>query len=383
MPKPRENIQSLHAYTPGEQPVTAPDMPAVIKLNTNENPYPPSPRVMQAIADVSPQTLRRYPSPTAAKFRQVAGDLHGLGPQHVLATNGGDELLRLLLTVYCEPRPAPRGGLGTTDPTYSLYPVLAQIQDTPIIAVSRDAETFSLPGELSGAWNQAGCRLAMLVNPHAPSGRFEEVATLRAIAEGFDGLLCIDEAYVDFAPESAVSLVQEGLKNVVLLRSLSKGYSLAGLRFGYALGHPEVIALLDKARDSYNTDALSQAAAVAAVGDQDYARDTWGRVKAERQRLADALANLGFGVWPSHANFMLARPPVPPNSTAEDTAEHLYRHLKAHHILVRYFNMPPLRDKLRITVGTPEENQALLDILTPATAQSASAASCVDEGDIK
>ena len=348
MPTPRENIQKLSAYTPGEQL----DTTVVTKLNTNENPYPPSPRVMEAIADLPAEKLRVYPPPLAQPFRKAAAELHGVSPDNIIATNGGDELLRLILTCYCEAGTRV-GGIGVTDPTYSLYPVLAAIQDTPVVSIER-TDDFSLAGNTIDRWNEARCAVGMIVNPHAPTGRFESVDVLRGFAEQLNGLLLIDEAYVDFAPADAVQLVQDDLDNVILLRSLSKGYSLAGLRFGYGIAHADIIAALDKARDSYNTDALSQAAAVAAITDQAYAKDTWAKVIEQRGRLAAELRQRGFEVLDSQSNFVLTTPPD------KFKAPQLYADLKARNLLVRYFDAPRLDDKLRITVGTEAQVSALL-----------------------
>ena len=221
MPTPRQNIQQLSAYTPGEQLDTS----VVTKLNTNENPYPPSPKVMDAVRALPDEKLRVYPPPLAQPFRQAAAALHNVQPENIIATNGGDELLRLLLTCYCEPGQqggATAGGIGVTDPTYSLYPVLAAIQDTPVVSVNR-ADDFSLADDTIARWNDAGCAVGMIVNPHAPTGRVESLDTLRDLAERFDGLLLIDEAYIDFAPSDAVQLVRDGADNMILLRSLSKG----------------------------------------------------------------------------------------------------------------------------------------------------------------
>ncbi len=355
-PEPRPNIAALHAYAPGEQPGQA---SRVIKLNTNENPYPPAPAVLQAIASVTAEQLRQYPSPTAAGFRAAAAERHGLTPEHVIATNGGDELLRLLLTTFCTPsRGQGRGGVGYAEPSYSLYPVLAAIHDTPLTTVSLN-DDWTLPEDYAARLNAAGCAVAFVVNPHAPSGRWSAAEVLGPVADAFDGVLVIDEAYVDFAPGDCVSLLRE-CQNVVLLRSLSKGYGLAGLRFGYGLADPALIAAMDKARDSYNTDAVSQAAAVAALRDQGYAQSTWQRVVDERARLTDALTQRGFAVHPSHSNFVLATPPAV--RTGAD-ARTLYAGLKQRGILVRYFDAPRLDDKLRITVGTPEQDDALLAAL--------------------
>lgn len=358
MAYPRPNIQRLDAYTPGEQPESA----RVVKLNTNENPYPPPDAVLQAIQQVTADQLRRYPPPQAQAFRHTAAQCHGVTARQIIATNGGDELLRLAITVFCEPtgpNQGEEGGIGITDPTYSLYPVLAAIHDTPVVAVPL-REDFTLPDDLAEQWNARGCRLGILVNPHAPSGLLRPLAQLQAIARQFRGVLLIDEAYVDFADNDALSLVSGAspLENVLILRTLSKGYSLAGLRFGYGIGHADLIAALDKARDSYNTDILSQAAATAALQAREQASQTWQAVITERTRLSQALTTRGWHIYPSQTNFLLAAPPA----DGPDAAR-IYQTLKQQHIFVRYFNQPRLRDKLRITIGRPEQNDRLLDAI--------------------
>ncbi|MCC6580003.1 MAG: histidinol-phosphate transaminase [Phycisphaeraceae bacterium] len=364
----RFNIEQLDAYTPGEQP-TAVD---VVKLNTNENPYPPTDAVMQAIRQVTAESLRRYPSPRAATFRQTAAEVHGVTPDHILATNGGDELLRMAVTTFCQAYsyapllPGDRGGLGETLPTYSLYDVLAGIHNTPVVKVPLNAD-WSIAADFAEQLNDAGCRLALVVNPHAPSGRLETVDTLRAIARAFRGVLLIDEAYVNFAARDTVDLVRPGsdVDNVMLLRTMSKGYSLAGLRFGYAIGHPKLIAAMDKCRDSYNTDALAQAAATAALRSRDIAAQTWAKVIAERMRVTSELRRRGCEVPDSQSNFILAAVQGTPN------AREMYQRLKDRNILVRYFDQERLRDKLRITIGTPAQNDALLAAWDQLTATRA------------
>ena len=370
MPTPRDNIDRLSPYAPGEQLDTV----VVTKLNTNENPYPPSPLVVQAIARFPAEKLRIYPPPLAQPFRQAAAELHRVNPDNLIATNGGDELLRLLLTCYCQPsanQPTVptadlgtlesggaigQGGIGVTDPTYSLYPVLAAIQDTPVTRVNRN-DDFTLADDTIDRWNDAGCRVGMIVNPHAPTGRFESPKTLAGLAQQFNGLLLIDEAYTNFAPDDALQLVRDGVDNVLLLRSLSKGYSLAGLRFGYGIAHADIITTLDKARDSYNTDALSQAAALAAITDQAYAKSTWAKVIEQRERLTAQLRQRGFAVLDSQTNFLLVTPPD------KWLASDLYASLKQRNLLVRYFNARMLDDKLRITVGTEQQVTKLLDLI--------------------
>ena len=353
----RENIRSLSPYVPGEQPVDT----TVVKLNTNENPYPPDPAVLEAVAAVQAESLRRYPPPLATPFRNTAAEVHDLEPQQVIATNGGDELLRLAITVFCDPTGSDgSGGLGETQPTYSLYDVLARIQDTPVTRVPLE-EDWSIPMDFASRLNEAGCRLAMVVNPHAPSGRYESNDRLRQIAEEFKGVLLVDEAYTNFARLDATELIrgEDGLKNVLLLRTMSKGYSLAGLRFGYGLGHADLIAALDKVRDSYNTDILAQAAAVAALKTRGAAKKKCELVVQERRRLGDELTRMGWRVWPSDSNFILAKP-AENSPNAKDT----YEYLKQNRVIVRYFDQDRLRDKLRITIGSPQQNDTLLRVLT-------------------
>ena len=365
----RQNIQRLDAYTPGEQP----QRPGLIKLNTNENPYPPSARVLEAIRNVPADALRRYPPPTADNFRRAAAQVHGLSVDQVIATNGGDELLRLAITVFCPPRAEDAaGGMVTAEPSYSLYPVLADIQDTSVTRVPL-LDDWSLPDDFADQAIAAGCRLVLVVNPHAPSGRLEPVDRLEQIARKLSGqaVLLVDEAYVDFARNDALSLLDpsKGLDNVLLLRTLSKGYSLAGLRFGYGLADAGLIGAMDKARDSYNTDIVAQAAAIAALEARQDAASTWRKVVDERARVTRELVSLGCEVYPSGANFVLARFDDT-GATAESPpfAKVVCESLKAKGIFVRYFDQDMLRDKLRITIGTPQQNDAMLAAIAQAAA---------------
>lgn len=348
----RQNIQSMAGYVPGEQP-TDPD---VVKLNTNENPYPASPAVARALAAIDVEDLRRYPSPSAQGFRIQAAALHGLSPANILPTNGGDELLRLAITTF-----ANRGDtVGIAEPSYSLYPVLTGIQDCSLVTIPLTAD-WTLPASFASDLNQANARLAFLVNPHAPTGMLMGVEQLTAIAREFRGVLVVDEAYVDFVdPGTGYDLVPavRELENILILRTMSKGYSLAGLRFGYGIGAERLLApMMFKTRDSYNTDYVAQALARAAIEDQAYARDTWRRVREQRAWLSSELADRGLPCLPSQSNFLLCQ------ARDTDHARALYQFLKEHRILVRYFDLDRLRDKLRITVGTPAQDQQLLDCL--------------------
>lgn len=348
----RANIAAMHGYVPGKQPASG----ETIKLNTNENPYPPCAAVMDALRAIGPDALRRYPPPAADALREAAAALHGLSPDQVVAVNGGDELLRLAFTTFVEPG-AP---IGVLEPSYSLYPVLADVHGSPVVRVQAEPD-WSLPDDLGPRMRQAKVELLLLVNPHAPSGHLTPAPRLSQLARELDCVLLIDEAYVDFVePElghDAASLVKAH-DNVLVLRTFSKGYSLAGLRAGYGLGAASLIApLLWKTRDSYNLDAVAQRLATTALLHRSEAAETWRKVRQERARLAAALHAMGFELSDSQANFVLAR--VPQSASAKA----LLAGLEAHGVLVRHFDAPRLQDKLRISVGTEAENDRLLSAL--------------------
>jgi len=343
----RDNIATMSGYVPGEQPTD----PAVIKLNTNENPYPPSPEALKALAAVEAEDLRRYPSPTGDRFRRTAAEVFGVHPEQVICGNGMDDILNMAVRAFA----GPEAPLAYPVPTYTLYPVLARIQDAPVREVPFPPD-FSLPVE---ALIAAKARLTFLANPNAPTGTLVPLEEVARLADGVEGVLAIDEAYVDFAERDCLPLAVSR-PNVLVMRSMSKGYGLAGLRFGFAVGHPELIEGLMKVKDSYNVDAVAIAAASAALADRAYYAQTRAKVIRERSRVADALARMGLSCLPSQANFLLATCTRPP-------ARQLYESLKARRILVRYFDSPGLDDKLRITIGTPEQNDALIAALSELT----------------
>ncbi len=335
----RENIEKAAGYQPGFQPRQA----NVVKLNTNENPYPPSPKVMKVLSEIGSEQLRRYPDPTGSAFREAAAEVNGIGPDYIMCCNGGDELLRIAFQAFCdENRP-----VAYPVPTYSLYPVLAELQNCKAIEIPFDNE-FNLPAKLAAS--AAG--LTVVCNPNAPNGSFINVDELASLADEARGVLLIDEAYVDFAEKNCTALVKD-FDNVIILRSTSKGYSLAGLRFGYAIAQPDLIAGLVKVKDSYNVDVVAIAAATAAIRDQNYFQKTVEKVKAERTRLTGQLRNLGFDVPDSSANFILAE-------CKNSKAVEVYKKLTQRNIFIRYFAYPELKDKLRITIGTAEQNDTLL-----------------------
>lgn len=345
----RNNVRAMTGYSSGEQPERA----DVIKLNTNENPYPPGPAVEQALRAIQVQDLRRYPPPTAAALRRSLAQLHKVGIDNLVVTNGGDELLRLVLATFVDMNEC----IGVADPSYSLYDVLAAAHGCGLKKFPLRAD-WSLPDDFAAQLNAAQVKLCFIVNPHAPSGYLMRADAVEKLAREFRGVLVLDEAYVDFVDprlqHDCVPLTAK-LDNLLILRTFSKGYSLAGLRMAYGIGSRALIDPMQyKTKDSYNTDFIAQALARAAIEDQAYASDTWRRVREQRTWLAAELQKLGLHAPPSQSNFLLATVPAP------QAAEAIYQALKDAGILVRYFKLPGLEDKLRITIGTPEENQRLV-----------------------
>ena len=338
----RENIEKLEAYTPGFQPADA----DTVKLNTNENPYPPSPLVMEALAAISTEQLRRYPQPNTDIFRRPAAEVNDVQPENIICGNGADELLTMVFRAFCDKdRPA-----AYPVPTYSLYQVLARAQRCKTIEVPFD-EQFNLPAELA----ETGAALTSVCNPNAPSGSLVKPTQLASLADKLTGILLIDEAYVDFAETTCTELVKD-FDNVIILRSMSKGYSLAGVRFGYAIGQPELINGLMKIKDSYNVDAVAAAVAVAAIKDREYFKKNIEKVKENRRKLTAELRKLKLEVPDSSANFVIA-------GGKNFEAKKIYDKLSELNIYVRYFALPKLDDKLRITVGTSEQNEKLISAL--------------------
>lgn len=349
----RKNIEKLEGYEPGFQPKET----DVIKLNTNENPYPPSPQVLKVLAEINPEKLRKYPDPLGNEFRQAAAEINSVRFEDIMCCNGGDDLLTMAFRAFCDKnRP-----VAYPVPTYSLYPVLAKLQNCRAIEVPFDAE-FNLPSKLAGT----NAALTIVCNPNAPSGSFVSVEELASLADELSGVLLIDEAYVDFAEANCTELIKK-FDNIIILRSMSKGYGLAGLRFGYAIAQSDLIKGLMKIKDSYNVDAIALAAATAAIKDQKYFAEITEKVKKTRGVLIEQLRELGFEVPQSYSNFVLAK-------SKNNNADVIFDKLKDRKIYVRYFNLPGLGDKLRITVGTDEQNNilisALKEILSEQTAAS-------------
>lgn len=344
----RANVDALEAYVPGEQP---PAGAKVIKLNTNENPYPPSPRVVEAIrAELGGEgeRLRLYSDPEALALRQAAAARFGVDVSEVLHGNGSDELLAILFRAFVDPGER----VVYPVPTYVLYETLARAQGAVIETHAFDRD-YTLPESLFGCEG----KLVFLANPNSPSGTAVSPEVVERLARSLPrGVLVVDEAYGEFAEQHALGLVGR-VPNLVVLRTFSKSDSLAGMRVGLAFASREVIAGLRKVKDSYNLDRLAIAAGAAALSDPEWTRRNVARIRATRERLSAGLVELGCVVLPSQANFVLAR--------LEDaaTARAAFGELKRAGILVRYFSLPDLDDALRISVGTDTEIDALLDCL--------------------
>ncbi len=351
----RPLVRRLHPYTPGEQP----KIPGLIKLNTNENPYPPAPAVLRALRKAVDGRLRLYPNPTAQPLREKLAALHGCSPENVFVGNGSDEVLALAVRAFVEPAEpsAPRASRSTVQyfaPSYSLYPVLAETHGAQTNAVPL-REDFGIPSvkELrrGKAWDFRAA-LTLVTTPNAPSGRGYSTAELETLVQAQKGLVLLDEAYVDFAKENALELALK-YPHVLAARTFSKAYSLCFCRIGYGVGHPELIAALDAIRDSYNVNGLGQIAATATLEHLPYYQRNFRRIIATRARLTERLTKLGFAVLPSETNFLLARPPKFP-------AQEWLEQLRERKILVRWFKAPEVQDYLRITVGSETEAAALL-----------------------
>lgn len=337
-----QNIVGLEAYVPGEQP-TDPDW---VKLNTNENPFPPAPQVVEVLRSFDPELIRRYPQPDSAPLREAIAQRLDWPADGIVVTNGSDEALRMLCHAFLN-----RGErIAMLEPTYSLYPILGRMFGAESLR-SRVGRGGELPDRLE----LDGAKMFFLANPNPPFGthfRADELAGIIALHE--DILFVIDEAYVEFAPSDCLGLLHE-FENVLVVRTFSKSHALAGLRVGFVLGDPDRIAPLWVVRDSYNVNALSQAAALAAWQARDYYRLRTARIVEARRRAEQRLGEMGFDVLPSEANFLFAR---------HHHAPRIFMELKKRKILVRYFDSPETRDGLRITVGTDEQMETLYSALS-------------------
>ena len=374
----RPLVRELHPYVYGEQP----KIKGLIKLNTNENPYPPSPKVLAAVKAAVDGRLRLYPNPTAQALREKLAKLHGCHADNIIVGNGSDELLALATRAFVEPT-CCRHPVGRSNhkselparrwqhvvqyftPSYSLYPVLADIHGAARNAVPLKSD-FSLPtvaelkrgqkkppeGRTPNGW-KFDAALTFVTTPNAPSGRGYSTRELDALCQAQRGVVVLDEAYVDFAGENALKLALKH-PHVLVARTFSKAYSLCFQRVGYFVGHPDLIAALHKIRDSYNVNGLGQIAAEATLDDLPYYRANFEKIIATREWLSRELTKLGFRVLPSRTNFILARPP-------RFSAQAWLQSLRGQKVLVRWFDRPEVKNYLRITIGTAAEAEALVN----------------------
>jgi histidinol-phosphate aminotransferase len=352
----RPLVRELHPYVYGEQP----KVKGLIKLNTNESPYPPSPKVLAAVKAAVDGRLRLYPNPTAERLREKLAKLHRCHADNIIVGNGSDELLALAVRGFAEPClkskvRSPKSLVQYFTPSYSLYPVLADIHGAARNAVPLKSD-FSLPGvaelKRGGIWNFRAA-LTFVTTPNAPSGRGYPTRELDALCQVQRGVVVLDEAYVDFAGENALKLALK-YPHVLMARTFSKAYSLCFQRVGYFVGQRDLIAALHKIRDSYNVNGLGQIAAEATLDDLPYYRANFKKIIATREWLSRELTKLGFRVLPSRTNFILARPSRFP-------APVWLQSLRAKKVLVRWFDRPEVKDYLRITIGTPAEAEALVN----------------------
>ena len=341
----RSNITAMTGYVPGEQPQGG----KLIKLNTNENPYTCSPKVRAAIGHAVQAGLQKYPDPTAAAFRLRAGELLGVDPDWILCGNGSDDILTIVTRALVDTGDHVR----FAQPSYTLYRTLAEIQGAKCHVVDYEAD-WSLGQEFTKHCNHL--RLTYLANPNSPSGTVLPPGEVARIADALPRPLLVDEAYADFAEANCLELVAQNEK-VMVSRTLSKSYALAGMRFGFLVAHPQLIREFGKVKDSYNCDALSIAAATAAIDDRAWFDQTRSAILATRGRLTARLREMGFECVDSQANFVWCNHP-------SHAAEQLYQRLKDSGVLVRYMRYEGWGDGLRITVGTDEQIDALLAILT-------------------
>ncbi|MCX7047692.1 MAG: histidinol-phosphate transaminase [Candidatus Sumerlaeota bacterium] len=342
----KDAVLKLHAYTPGEQPSD----PSVVKLNTNENPYPPAPQVLEALAGLSAHSgaaIRKYPPATADPLRDEIGQRLGFSRDQIIIGYGSDELLRLL----CQAVAGPERPIACLHPTYSLYPVLAEMYEAETLKFDEQPPAQDEDAVLPEEFVRTPAPLVFLANPNPPYGTFYPLSEIeRLCAANPNRLVVVDEAYVDFAPTNALPLLKK-YSNLAITRTFSKSYSLAGMRVGFAIAAPELIAALMALKDSYNLPIASQAAARAAWDAQEYFEQTRKKIIKSRSMLGAELANRGLQVYVSHGNFVFA--------LCKD-AKALYEALKRRKVLIRYWDYPPVNQGVRITVGTDKEIERLV-----------------------
>lgn len=340
----RQILKNVQGYTPGEQP----NLPHIVKLNTNENPYPPSPRVGEALAALTSDQLRKYPDPLSIELRQICAKQYDYPSQDwIIAGNGMDELLAMTIRTFVDPGQT----VLSVNPTYTLYEILVKLHGAAYKTIDSTED-----GDLPEALYTADGALCFIPRPNAPTGISAPREEMERLCKSFPGIVFIDEAYVDFAQDSCIDFPKK-FDNVIIGRTFSKSFSLAGMRVGIAIANPAIIAEFQKTKDSYNLNVTSQTAATAAIHDYPYMQANAQKIKTTRTRLIQSLRELGFQVQNSQANFILARWQGTPN------AKQIFQKLRNQAILLRHFDQEGLQDALRISVGTDEEMDSLLSAL--------------------
>ena len=340
----RPSIDAMDGYTPGEQPKVM----DLLKLNTNENPYPPCPGVVDLLRNIDAERMRLYPDPAADKLRDTIAEVYGYKRENIIVSNGSDDMLTIAFRAFTD----AQRSVAFLEPTYSLYPVLAELQGCEYIQIPLD-DDFSIKDSLLEKATPAN--MLIITRPNAPTGNCIPIDEMRRICAEFNGIVLIDEAYADFSADNCIDFVND-FPNVIVSRTVSKSYSLAGLRLGYAIASPEIISGMMKVKDSYNVNMLTQILAEAAIKDQEYLKNTVATIKASRTKLNNELKSLGFKVVDSQSNFIFASPP-------DGDGEKLFSALRKQNIIIRYFPGEKTGKYIRITIGTDKQLQRLVDFL--------------------
>lgn len=341
MDKIRKTVQAMQGYVPGRQPKGR-----FVKLNANENPYPPSPKALEALGKTAADSLRLYPSSSAEELRQAASEIFEVPADCIVAGNGSDDVFTMIIRSFLDEGDT----LAVVDPTYTLYETLAEIQ-----GAKTERHPLSEDYALPESFFESGAKLKILPNPNAQTGTLFPEADVIRLCESAKGVVVIDEAYALFAGSNSLPLLKR-FKNLVVTRTMSKSHSLAGLRVGFGMSSPEIIEAFNKVKDSYNLNAASQLAAAAAIRDTEYTAGVVKRINETKDFFAKALASLGWQVTPSGGNFLLAKP-------GSGDAAGIVVYLEQEGYLVRHFNTPRLLDKIRFSIGTTEQMEKLIELL--------------------
>ena len=339
----RPPIAAMKGYVPGAQPDPS---QKYIKLNSNENPYPPSPRVKEALQRLDYDDLRIYPDPLSQDLREKLGRLHGFSANQIICGNGSDDILNILIRTFSQPGEA----IGFYEPTFPLYKVQGVIHGVRNLAIPL-ADPFDQPPA-----PPSKARVFFLANPNSPVGFMYPLSQVRSLARKVEGIFVVDEAYVEFAPENALGLVRE-MENVIVTRTVSKSYSLAGVRLGYAIGNERLIREMFKVKDPFNVNRLTQAVVSAALDDQDYFQKNICRVVETRDWFSREARGLGYRIIPSQGNFVFPQPPE------KGRGVKFFQALFDRKVLTRYYDEEGLRDGVRMTIGTREEMEITLQVM--------------------